>query len=338
MISCDAPGGAPDWCPRTTDDVLPSVLGSLPLGPAWDAGRIDGSVQNKFWRSYASVLAYTYGRLCDYMDEFYCSTVKESYDQWAEEYGLNNDCDIYGGDLCLKVTSIGGQNCDYFVEVARRAGWVITCENVEDPEPIAGCFEVGCTGMGPTPVFTGGTTLGYGRLGGCANGSVVDHPEPQFWEDTKTVLARCRVPGSNLGLGPDVDESCCFIVGWYEMPVVTEDIAPDACASVGDTIYFPCPQGVRPPLVFDGTDVNGNYLIGSYTNAYCWKVTVDMAASGTLQGVVYAAPEDPPLSNAGNFIAGCTPLCTDAPQQQFVLCYLEKIKPAHTVLITEVTY
>lgn len=354
-------GPSETWCPRTTDDALMGVQGLFPPGPAFHAVNVEGTVQYQYWRAFSNVLGWTYSRLCDYVDEFFCATVNESRDQWIAEYGLADDCDPYGGNLCLKVAAQGGATCDYFVQMMALSGYAITCEVNTDPEPIAGCFEVGCTGLGPTPVFSKfGGNVGYGQIGTCDYGEVVHHPDPTVWEFGKGANAACVVPGSNLGNGPDTDESCCFICGWYEVGerVVVE---PDNfCTVQGHKITFDCPR-IDPyrdhspcpsyRTMLRGMDATGNY--SEWGNAYMWDVTVDSAASKALIAInTPAPPADPPTTpEAGNFMVGAsvglpdgsgacgTPLCVETvnPQSsEFVLCFLDRIKPAHTVLNVKV--
>jgi hypothetical protein len=338
------------------------VQGLMPPGPAFHAVNIEGTVQYQYWRAFSNVLGYTYSRLCDYVDEFFCATVNESRDQWIEEYGLNDVCDPYGYNLCLKVGAAGGATCDYFVQMAALSGYVITCAALDDPEPIAGCFEVGCTGLGPTPVFSAyGGTENYGEIGTCFYGEVVQHPDPTMWENGKTAGSVCTVPGSNLGQGPDTDESCCFICGWYEVSQPVVETAPNYCLPGSYVINFDCPRrgvehdpspGAQPRAVLRGLDSNGNY--SEWGQAYVWEVTVDSAASRALQATnAPPPPSDPPkTSQAGDFMVGgsiglpdgsgaCgTPLCADTTadpyQPHFVLCFLDRIKPAHTVLNVKV--
>lgn len=143
------------WCPTTAEEALPAVLGLLPPGPAWDGARVDGTISNMFWRAVANLTSFVYVRLNAFWREFYCHTANESLDQWRLDYGLPDECDAYGSNLCSKVTAEGGQSCEVFVALARDVGWAITCEDVSLPEPVAGCFQVGCTPLGPTPVPKG---------------------------------------------------------------------------------------------------------------------------------------------------------------------------------------
>ena len=357
LLSCPT-GPTPNVCPPTNADVMDSVLGLLPPGLAWEGAQIEGTVQNSYWRAYANVLNFLYARMCSFVDEFFCHTVNESLDQWVAEYGLNDPCDPYGNNLCAKVAATGGATCDYFVSIAQGAGWDIACHDLsKDPEPIAGCFEIGCTPLGPTPTYCGpATNLSYGQRGLCQFGEVVAHPEPSFWDNAKTGMATCPVPGSNLGHGPDTDESCCFIVGWYEYNPPAPPTIPDYCQSTGDTIYFDCPRvdvpkdpipGVIPRQVHQTYDSTGNY--SEWGNSFIWIVTVNVGPSQVLQQT-QAAPVQETISAAGNFMVGNivfsedgtiggTPLCTDvpaSPEPTFILCFLDRIKPAHTTLIVEV--
>jgi hypothetical protein len=314
-------------------------------------------VQNTFWRSYANVLGFTYGRLCAFVDEFFCKTVSESLDQWIEEYGLNDPCDPYGFNLCHKVAAYGGARCEDFVQTALDCGWVVTCHDLnKEPEPIAGCFEIGCTPLGPTPAYTPpGSNIGYGEIGACIYGEVVSHPDPQKWESGRHEGASCPVPGSNLGHGPDTDESCCFIVGFYDFPSRGVAVSSTYCQALSDAIEFDCPRSEvtadTNPCVSKRLhglrDSTGNY--SEWGNAFVWRVVVDMSASRAAQLLSAGEPvSDDTQSAAGCFMVGNillpdggiggTPLCVngDLPDPAFVLCFLERIKPAHTTLIVEV--
>jgi hypothetical protein len=162
----------------------------------------------------------------------------------------------------------------------------------------------------------------------------VHHPQPQFWNNANASQATCTVPGTNLGFGPDVahDEPCCFIVGWAPAPAALAPTPPttDACVG-GDTIYFDCPTYARPQLVFKSWDRTGKFT--NYSQAYVWRVTVNLSASLALQGKSVATGN---TSQAGNFQAGCTPLCAQSVYTD-MLCFLQTIAPAHAVLITNVS-
>lgn len=336
LLDCDGGAQPHNWCPATEDDALPSVLGLLPQGAPWAAADIDGSVQNRFWRAIANVTSYAYQRLCDFPQEFHCSTIAESRDQWMTEYGLPDDCDPSGNNLCVKVTMKGGQDCDTFVEIARNAGWVITCEDIAAwYTNYAGCFEVGCTHLGPAPVLIEGSNLAIGEVCGCEYGPGIDHPEPEYWEFIRTATAHCPVPGSNLG-ETSGDSDCCFIVGYYDPPLRNNgEVVRSACDFNGATIQFECPVGSTPSLrrtPCGGEDVR--FLL-DYGGSYHWRVHVDVNASYALRGEPLAEPDEN-LSNAGNFEVGCTPLCSDEGPAAFLLCFLEQVKPAHTVMHTNI--
>lgn len=349
---------APAWCPRTTDEALLTVAGLHPPGPVWDGVHTAGTVQNAYWRAFSSVLANFYSRTCDYVDEFFCATVNESKDQWIEEYGLNDPCDPYGNNLCLKVAAHGGATCADFVSTALLSGWRITCHDTsQDPEPIAGCFQAGCTPLGPVPTYIGrGSTIGYGQRGFCDYGEVVEHPDPSHWMNGLSTGSICPVPGSNLGYGPEDDEPCCFLCGYYTFSDPVPAMQNDYCQSPSNTIYFDCPRtGIQteaspcPQLSAElrGTDDTGNY--SEWGNAYVWEVTINIAASQAAQ--VAAAPATPPdesISAAGNFMvglplfttdgssAGGAQLCYDSSATAapaYALCFLDRIKPAHTTLL-----
>jgi hypothetical protein len=337
MADCSNGAQASNWCPSTAAEALPMVLGLLPSGPAWDGARESGTVMNQFWTAVAALFAWVYSTLCAYQKEFLCTTAVYSLDQWAAEYGLPDQCDPYAYNLCTKVNELFEPTGSSFVAVAKANGWVVSCNDTPIPEPVAGCFECGCTPLGPLPEFVGASNLGVGALSPCDYGSVVQHPQPWFWNNALTSQASCVVPGTNLGFGPDVavDEPCCFVCGWMPAPdiVAPSPPTPDACSG-GDTIYFDCPTYVRPALVLDpaslGQDSTGQFT--NYSQRNVWTVTLYLTDSLALQG--QGAPTGP-TSQAGNLEAGCTPTCSLSPYND-VLCFLQTIAPAHTVLMVNV--
>lgn len=284
--TCNDGAQLASWCPTTVDEALPYVLALLPPGPAWDGARVEGSVMHQFWRSVARLLAFTYGRLCDFQKEFYCNTASESLDQWRTDHGLPDECDPYGSNLCAKVTAEGGQDCATFVAMAREAGWAISCETLQPVQTMSGGFIAGCARTPPPSV-----------------------PKDAF-------------------PGVFVSSAGCWSCG--SVPVGYSRVNTNVCPSGSNVIVFDVPAQNVPELAVDPIPSSAFW---SYGHNYLWKVTVDIAASRRLQGVAYSAT---PISNAGNFMAGCTPLCADLETVAFLKCYFDRIKPAHTVLVIDV--
>jgi hypothetical protein len=150
MSTCEAMRPAPLRCP-TAREILASALKIIPKGRAWQSneggpregasiafqlGGFEGdafatkyrkpSWLLRFWKSVAEVYEFTNHRLCDLRLEFWCATQTETNDLWMAEYGLPDACDPFP-DLCSKVAALGGCRCEYYAEVAARAGWSITC-------------------------------------------------------------------------------------------------------------------------------------------------------------------------------------------------------------------
>lgn len=150
MASCQAARAAPLRCP-TAREILASALKILPKGRAWqsnEGGPREGaeiafqpsafegdafatryrrpSYLLRYWKAVAEVYEFLNQRLCDLRLEFWCATHKETHDLWMAEYGLPDACDPFP-DLCAKVAAIGGTRCEYYTEIAARAGWSITC-------------------------------------------------------------------------------------------------------------------------------------------------------------------------------------------------------------------
>jgi hypothetical protein len=170
--ACAPAARGPYHCP-SRDEILSSLLVELPRGRAWqtDDGGPDpvvegafqgaafqslafqtmqrpGSILWRYWRAVADVLAYATQRWCDLREEFWCATHIETHDLWMREYGLPNPCDPFP-DLCAKVAAVGGTRCEYYAEIAARAGWSLTCaDKIVDCGAGVGCFETGCDEVG----------------------------------------------------------------------------------------------------------------------------------------------------------------------------------------------
>lgn len=171
VISCNDGAQSTGWCPTSVPDMLPSVIGLLPQGDAWDQAQVPGTVLNRYWSSIAAIALYVNQRICAYYEELFCDRAVESLDQWAVEWALGEACDPYGYNLCAKVTALGAATCAEFVQLASDNGWVITCSDL--PAPTVGCFQIGCDQIGAAPALvqsaadpadsTGNWRFGYGN-------------------------------------------------------------------------------------------------------------------------------------------------------------------------------
>lgn len=122
------------------------------------AGRLTPLQQ--YWAAVAEVLAYLHARACALIPEMFCSTIAETRREWEIEYGFPDPCEAYD-DLCEKVNAIGGTRCEYFVAIAARRGWDVTCLDCAyaDGSDTADCGAADCAGAacdpdcGPDTIF-----------------------------------------------------------------------------------------------------------------------------------------------------------------------------------------
>jgi uncharacterized protein YmfQ (DUF2313 family) len=122
----------------------------------WPTKWPTGFVQAGYSAAISAVRYYIETRLCALRLEFWCATKAETNDQWLIEYGLPDPCDPFP-DLCTKVAAIGGTRCEYYAEIAARAGWSIECLTIDDDCGTgAGLFEAGCSVAGGS---IGGATI-----------------------------------------------------------------------------------------------------------------------------------------------------------------------------------
>lgn len=194
---------APFRCP-TLPESIAATLALLPRGRAWgaDAGQPEtSSIIYQFFAALGAVRNYLEQRLCALRLEFWCATHTETHDQWMREYGLPDACDPFP-DLCTKVAAIGGTRCEYYAEIAARAGWTISCDEI-------GCF-------GPR-IGGNGALAGRMRLGSAPGG-----PQLQVFVDLLSSIAftgtRAAKPligrmllGRSLGCGPDLHGLECLM-------------------------------------------------------------------------------------------------------------------------------
>ncbi len=140
------------FCP-TEEQVRAQVYALLPRGRAWQTNE-GGPVESfavlqgksklwQYWASFANIMWFLHQRLCALRMEFWCATKTETFPEWMTEYGLPDECDPFP-DLCTKVAAIGGTRCEYYAEVAARAGWTIECVSLNnDCGAVMGCAEIG---------------------------------------------------------------------------------------------------------------------------------------------------------------------------------------------------
>lgn len=170
---------------------------------AFSASQTEPSYLWRYWRSFAVVVNYLEQRLCALRAEFWCQTMSETREEWMKEYGLPDECDPFP-DLCTKVAAVGGTRCEYYAEVANRAGWAITCG-----EGVAFCG-----------ARAGG---GHSRAGRAKAGRLVGRAElrifvnltesPAFQPTGRylpSIAGRMRT-GRRLSCGPDLSPLLCLL-------------------------------------------------------------------------------------------------------------------------------
>ncbi len=128
----------PLFCP-TDQQVALSAAALRPRGDAWRHGGFDaleGSTMGQFFGGLGRAAGPTHRRLCDMVDEFFCSTASETADLWQLEYGLPDACGPFLS-ACEKANAVGDSTALYAIGVAAARGWSIAIAeqwitNVED--------------------------------------------------------------------------------------------------------------------------------------------------------------------------------------------------------------
>lgn len=109
----------------------------LPKGKAWQAE--PDSFLYKFCWSMAEELARVDGRIRALQKETDPRFASELLPEWEEEYGLPDSCSVIAGnipdrrdDLVAKITGVGGQSAQYFIDILTATGSPITI-NIINP-------------------------------------------------------------------------------------------------------------------------------------------------------------------------------------------------------------
>lgn len=197
------------------------ALASPPAAADWPIG----FVQAGWFAALASVRNYVETRLCELREEFWCATHVETHAEWMAEYGLPDACDPFP-DLCVKVAAIGGTRCEYYAEIAARAGWEIECfDDVAQCGAETGCAEAGCSEA------SGRTVL-------CRIVIRVDLELSAAYTDLWQVqpFAGCMEAGFPLACEPNIDRLKCILerIVHAEVEIVYEIISPSVYIVVDD--------------------------------------------------------------------------------------------------------
>lgn len=325
--ACAVPAITQKPCPADVDHYARLLATLFPPGLAFYSVDWAGSVQYGRVRSMAAALADLDAEACSLLPEFRCQTVDRTRESWMVDYGLPDDCGI--NDLCVKVTSIGDGTCASLVEIGAALGFDMCCEEIA-PEIQPGCWNLGCDQMPPAVEWKGGgSELGFAGLPCVANnfdGNGLG---------VETMAGDCDVAG--YFVRPPTPETmpnpCVYEVVQcraYERPLMGELLvgcrAPWSCADYVGTAYHFI-TGLR-------SDQEG--VIGF--RAYC-KEDFGLGANHSGDGLgAEGLGEHVPMTNVpmpwaimGCWEVGCTSLCS--PPVNEVLCFVLKLRPAHTVPI-----
>ncbi len=116
---------------RSADDYLEQLKGLLPKGLAWTAEA--GSVLELLLLGMSIGFARVDGRVQDLLDEADPRTTNECIADWEKELSLPDNCGEPPTTLqqrrqavVSKFISVGGQNPQYFIDVAAAYGFTIT--------------------------------------------------------------------------------------------------------------------------------------------------------------------------------------------------------------------
>lgn len=117
-------------------------VGDTPLGAEPVVERLTG--MQLFWAAFAEVLEFLHQRACALIEEFFCSTIDETREEWWHEFGYPDPCDPWH-TLCDKVRATGGSTCAYLASIAADRGWDLTCAECDGTHGVtADCVRADC--------------------------------------------------------------------------------------------------------------------------------------------------------------------------------------------------
>lgn len=235
MTQIDCPGEFDDpfRCP-TKEEYLVQLMAMLPRGRAWQSHEaatsaritrypdapaecgeaecgaaqvgqvgliVERTVLAAYWASYAGVHEFIAQRACQLLDEFFCETIRETLDVWADDYGFPDPCDPWEF-LCEKVAAQGGATCDYITWAAARRGWEIACTDCGSAEPKA---VVGCSFVGPW------TYTCFDCQANTLNITIDVINSPAFVVYRNSPMAGCAMAGCSVLCGTNQQQIECLI-------------------------------------------------------------------------------------------------------------------------------
>ena len=130
---------------HTDEELARSFAALRPRGDAWRNGGFDaleGSGMGGFFAALGEAFGPTDRRVCEMVDEFFCSSAVETLDRWALDHGVPDGCDPFA-DVCEKVNAVGDTIPAYAEAAALRRGWSIAIG-----EEFITAVEDCCMGMG----------------------------------------------------------------------------------------------------------------------------------------------------------------------------------------------
>lgn len=188
-----------------SDEELAHSLAALrPRGDAWRHGgfdALDGSGMGGFFAALGQAFGPTDRRVCDMVDEFFCSTAAETRERWALDHGLPDGCDPFA-DVCEKVNAVGDTTPAYAEAAALRRGWSIAIAQ-EFITVVEDC-SMGCGLMG---------TIIMGASQGVLWRVTIDldaSPAYQRPGENQPILGLILL-GDALDCGPDISPLTCLI-------------------------------------------------------------------------------------------------------------------------------
>lgn len=189
---------------HSDEQIARSLAALRPRGDAWRHGgfdALDGSGMGGFFGGLGAAFGPTDRRVCDMVDEFFCSSAAETLDLWALDFGVPDGCDPFE-EVCDKVNAVGDTIPAYAQAAALRRGWSIAIAE----EFITG-VEDGCYGAGLY-----GTQL-YAAEQGVAWRITVDlsaSPAYQRYVDVEPLFG-LMLHGDSFDCGPDIEGLKCLI-------------------------------------------------------------------------------------------------------------------------------
>lgn len=115
-----------EFCP-SQDDLFYAFMKLLPKGVIWstvDFNPTRDTTIKQFWYAIAGWWKEFEDYLCSALDQWFCEYATFTLDKWNQDYGIPDECELFTGNLCSKVSSGGPPTAAYLMSLLEANGYI----------------------------------------------------------------------------------------------------------------------------------------------------------------------------------------------------------------------